>query len=133
VRLGLFRDGQALEVPVVLGQFDPPVPSPGEPPVAEPSGLGRLGFAATEMSGEFARRLGFGDGGVIVSRVDPAHPAGRTRLQQGVRIERVNGREVATLSDLTEAAEAVGQGEAVSLLVRGPDGGRTIINYRVGR
>lgn len=130
VRLGLMRQGAGMEVQVELGEFEPSVPATREVPPPDETGLGRLGFAATELGAEFARRLGLQDGGVVVSQVDARHPAGRTRLQQGVVLESVNGTPIQSLEDLRAAAAAVRAGDAVSLVVRGMDGSRTIINYR---
>ena len=45
-------------------------------------------------------------------------------------VQRVNGREVRSLEDLRQAADAVRPGQAVSVQVRLPDGRETIINYR---
>jgi serine protease Do len=121
VKLALVRSGRPLEVRIQLGEFEPSAPRAQEPPPVAERGLGRLGFAAAELTAEFARRLGM-DRGVVVSAVDPYHPAGRTRLQEGL---------VATLEDLRRIADTIQPGDAVSLIVRALDGGRTIINYRV--
>lgn len=131
VRLGVFRGGVARDVAVTLGRFEPPVAKPEDVVVPPDRGLARLGFTATEIRPAFARRLGLEEGGVVVSAVDPAHPAGRTRLQPGVRIESVNGRTIETLDDLRDVAETVPAGSAVSVIVAGQEGGRTIINYRI--
>jgi len=130
VKLALVRSGRPLEVRIQLGEFEPSAPRAQEPPPVAERGLGRLGFAAAELTAEFARRLGM-DRGVVVSAVDPYHPAGRTRLQEGLVLESVNGQPIATLEDLRRIADTIQPGDAVSLIVRALDGGRTIINYRV--
>ena len=119
VRIGLIRAGEAREVAVTLGEFPPAVPRLDRAPAPPETGLGRLGFSATEISPSFAKRLGLPEGGVVVSGVDPSHPAGRTRLQPGVRIERVNGRVIGTLEELRAVAEEVPAGSAVSIVVVG--------------
>jgi len=69
--------------------------------------------------------------GVAVLRVTDRSPAARAGVAPGMVIERVNGRDVESLRDLENAARGIAPGQAVSLVVRLPDGNRTIINYRV--
>ena len=130
VKLDLVRKGAPMALSVELGEFVPSVPVTREPPPTTDGGLGRLGFAAAELSPALARRLGV-QGGIVVSAVDPTHPAGRTRLQEGVVLESLNGQPIRTLDDLRNAARELRAGQAISLIVRALDGGRTIINYRV--
>ena len=46
-------------------------------------------------------------------------------------VESVNGTAVRSLADLKKAIGALKSGQAVSLVVRLPDGTQTIINYRM--
>ncbi len=131
VRLDIVRFGRPARVDVKLGTFEPTVPARLEPPPPRDAGLGRLGFAATELSGNLARQLGMAEGGVIISQVDLTHPAGQSRLQPGAILEQLNGQAIGNLQDLRRVADAIRPGQAVSLIVRGRDGSRTIINYRV--
>ena len=94
---------------------------------AEP---GKLGFRAQVVTPQIARELEMERAeGVVVSEVDPSGPAAQA-LARGMVVQRVNGREVATLEDLRAAADAVRPGQAVSVQVRLSDGRETIINYR---
>lgn len=98
--------------------------------VEEAADPGKLGFRAMAVTPEIARELRMERAeGVVVSQVDPSGAAAEA-LARGMVVRRVNGREVRSLEDLRQAADAVRPGEAVSVQVRLPDGRETIINYR---
>jgi serine protease Do len=104
-----------------------------EVPVAdtrEPTG--RLGFSVMQVTPQVASqyRLPFQDG-VLVTRVDRSGPAA-SALAGGMRIERLNGREVRTVEDIRAAASGLKSGQVVSIVARTPDGQQAIVNYRVG-
>jgi serine protease Do len=67
--------------------------------------------------------------GVVISSVEPTGPA-IGRLQRGMIVERLNGREVRTVADLRAAVQEIEPGEVVSVVALREDGGRTIVNYR---
>lgn len=132
VRLDLVRYGERTQVEVELGSFEPAVRAGASETKPSEAGLDRLGFAATELTPELTRRLGLDDArGVVIMQVRERGPAAREGLAQGMVIERLNGKEVTGVAELERAAEAVRPGQAVSLIVRLPDGSRTIVNYRV--
>jgi serine protease Do len=132
IRLGLMRGGHRIEAEVPLGEFEPSVRTAQVERPEPERGVARLGFAATELDSETARRLDLESGAVVISDVDPTHPAARApRLAPGQIVESVNGERIHTLLDLRNAADRVRPGQAISLIVRTGAGDRTIINYRL--
>jgi S1-C subfamily serine protease len=90
----------------------------------------RVGFRAQQMTPEIAAQLRARSAdGVVVSGVDPQGPAAG-QLFPGLVIDRFNGRQVATESDLRAAVAAVRPGQVVSITARRPDGTQTIVNFR---
>jgi serine protease Do len=132
VKLAVVRYGAPLEVDVKLGEFEPAVRvSDLEAPTPEP-GLGRLGFAAADLTPGMAARFELDSTrGVVISQIDPTGAAARAQLRAGVVLERFNGEGIESVEDLRRATESLRPGQAVSLVVRRPDGVQTIINYRV--
>jgi serine protease Do len=58
------------------------------------------GMTVQEVTPGLARRLGFSDdGGLVVTRVDDAGPAGRAGVKVGDRIRKVDGHTVDTVDD----------------------------------
>jgi serine protease Do len=93
--------------------------------------VARLGFEAMQVTPPVARqyRLPF-TSGVMVTGVDRIGPAA-SALTPGMRVERLNGREIRSLDDMRAAARALSPGEVVSLVVRMQDDRQTIVNYRL--
>jgi len=58
------------------------------------------GMTVQEVTPALARRLGYSDdGGLVVTRVDDAGPAGKAGVKVGDRIRKVDGRTVDTVDD----------------------------------
>jgi serine protease Do len=58
------------------------------------------GMTVQEVTPGLARRLGFSDdGGLVVTRIDDAGPAGRAGVKVGDRIRKVDGHTVDTVDD----------------------------------
>lgn len=132
VRLDVIRYGKQLRVAVKLGAFEPTVRTAAQGEVEREDGFSRLGFTATDVTPAIARRLNVDVGhGVVIGRVEARGPAARARLAPGMVIEQLNGQAVENVDDLERAARGIGPGAAISLVVRLPDGTRTIVNYRV--
>ena len=103
VRLGIWRDGKALEVPVVLLQkpgpaWEPPPPTPGVRRDLEP-----FGFAVEELAGDDRDR----GTGVRVSTVDLRSCAFRAGLREGDLILRIDGQAVPDKSAYAKAISTV--------------------------
>jgi serine protease Do len=131
VALDVIRYGETLRLAVTLGAFDsaPATPAAASAPARDP--VGRLGFAAAEIDPALASRLGLRPDarGVIITRVEPAGPAPRSL--EGLRVDRVNGREIQTAEDLAGAASGLRPGDVVSIVGTRPTGEETIVNYRL--
>jgi serine protease Do len=132
VALSLVRFGEPLTVDVRLGEFEPAVRTADLLQQTPERGLGRLGFAAADLTEGLARNLGVDDSrGVVISQVDPSGGAARAGLAAGSVLETFNGERIGSLVDLRRVTDGLRSGEAVSLVVRTGSGDRTIINYRV--
>jgi serine protease Do len=132
VKLALVRYGKELQVDVELGEFEPAVRVADLATATRLPSLGRLGFAAADLTAALASSLGIDSTrGVVISQIDPAGAAYRARLRAGYVLERFNGEHVASIAELRDATADLRAGQAVSLIVRQPDGQRLIINYRV--
>ncbi|HEX7051562.1 MAG TPA: trypsin-like peptidase domain-containing protein [Longimicrobiales bacterium] len=130
--LSVVRYGDRIRLRAELGAFESAVKTARKTADEHEAGVGRLGFDAQELTSGLARRLGIdADAGVVIVRVAAASPAAQAGLAPGMVIERLNGRDVSDIDDLEAAAQAVGPGAVVSLVVRTRKGDRTIVNYRV--
>jgi serine protease Do len=116
VPVRLVRFGDERQVPVRLGV----VTSGVRPePRAAPEGPGRLDFAMVQRGGN-----------LVVADVRPFSAAMRAGVRPGQVILTVNRREVSTPADVVRALDR-GTGNVVSLVVRDPQIGETIVNYRL--
>jgi serine protease Do len=132
VSLGIIRYGKRLDITVELAAFEPAARAREARQSAAPTGVARLGFAATDLSPEVATTLGIsGSNGVVVTDVERGSGAERSRLGPGYLIESVNGQPVRTYQDLQRLAGGFRAGDAVSMVARSRDGVPTIHNFRV--
>ncbi|HEU4453716.1 MAG TPA: trypsin-like peptidase domain-containing protein [Longimicrobium sp.] len=132
VTVDYVRYGDRRRATMRLGEMErKPVASNTADAGAELGAQGRVGFAAEQMTPQIAASVRAGvSQGVVISGVDPSGPAAG-RLERGMVIERLNGREIRTVADLRSAVGALKPGDVVSLLVRRADGGQqTIVNFR---
>ena len=130
VTLDVIRYGAREQVQVRLGAFEVETApqTAGEQPREDD--VTRLGFAATELTPQLAAQLRVeGSGGVVITQVDPAGPAPANL--RGLRVDRVNGREIVSVADLRDIAGELDSGDVVSVIGRTPDGEQTILNYRL--
>ena len=133
VTVDYVRYGDRRSATMRLGEMDrkPVASSAAAASDPELGAQGRVGFAAEQMTPQIAASVRAGvSQGVVISGVDPSGPAAG-RLERGMVIERLNGREIRTVADLRGAVGALKPGDVVSLLVRRSDGGQqTIVNFR---
>jgi serine protease Do len=131
VTLDLVRYGKRERVAVKLSELELKPVSNDAPAAVRRDAVERLGFNAMEVNPQVARqyRLPF-DQGVVVTEVDRGGPAARA-LAGGMRIERLNGREVRSVEDVRAEAARLKPGGVVSIVARTPDGQQTIVNYRI--
>ena len=113
VRLGIMRDGRALEVDVVLGQ------RPGDKafgPREEDRPIDEAGWRIRTLEERRARELGEPDlSGVEVLEVDPSGASGRAGLRAGDVIVEAGRQPVETVEDLRQ--RLADSGEEALLLV----------------
>ena len=132
VTLTVLRDGERREIEAELGEFD--TGSGGtatEAAAQEDTPETRLGFGVQELTPAIARELGFQRSeGVIVSRVAPNSNAAEAGVRRGQLLLRINDAPVSTVSDVQGALEGIEAGQVVSIRVRDPEIGRTIVNFR---
>jgi serine protease Do len=130
VRFEVVRYGRAVPLTIRLAAFD--AEPTARTAAAEPArdAVARLGFAAAEATPALARQLGMRDArGIVVTQVDPMGPAPRSLV--GLRLERVNGREIRSVDDLRAVSGSLQPGSTVSVIGWLPDGNQTILNYRL--
>jgi len=131
VRVRFYRDGEAQEVTVRLGQAElgPRTPQPAR---AETPAETRLGIEVGPLDESAAQALGYDRAeGVIVRQVSPAGPAGRRGVARGEKILEINRTPVETVDDVNRLLEAAGPGDVVSLRLGQPDGSSRVVNLRV--
>ena len=117
VRLEVVRYGQPLALTVRLGRLESRV----SPPLTPPRHPGRVVLGFT---------VAVAEGAVQVTEVEPYSPAGRAGIRPGQVILAVNRQPVRSRADFDAALRTVRPPAALSLRVRDPDLGDTIINYR---
>ena len=111
------RNGERLNKTVELGQLDQDMTASNDRNEAA-AVPGRLGLQLQGMTGEIAEQLGYtGEGGVVVSGVEPGSQAARAGIERGCVITEVNRSPVASLQDLKEAMENAKTKETVLLNV----------------
>jgi serine protease Do len=128
VNLDLIRYGRRERVAVTLGSFATEAPTRQTSAAPAADAVGRLGFAAEAQAAQ-GRARGAPAGGVIITRVDPSGPA--PRILEGLKIEKLNGRDIRTVDDLSAAARGLTPGDAISVIASSPSGEQTIVNYKV--
>jgi serine protease Do len=130
VTLTIVRERKRREVTVKLGEF--PHPESGErKTTAEASAEDILGFSVRPLSQEVADRFGYdAEKGVVVADVRRFSPAAGAGIRPGQLLLKINGQAIEDMADFRAATRDVEPGGVVSVRVRDPDLGETIINYR---
>ncbi|MGD8869018.1 MAG: Do family serine endopeptidase [Gemmatimonadales bacterium] len=128
--LSVIRDGRRIELTATLGEF--PHPEEGSTGTAgRPGGEAILGFAVRPLTAEIAARLGFNEErGVVVSEVGRFSAAANAGIRSGQLVLRLNGQRMENVGDFRAIASSIDPGDVVSVRVRDPEIGETIINYR---
>jgi serine protease Do len=133
LELTVIRDGRRLELTATLDEF--PQPESGVATAAgEPRSEEVLGFAVRSLNREIAARFGYERGrGVIVSEVGRFSAAANAGIRVGQLVLELNREPIETVADFRGVASSVEPGAVVSVRVRDPEIGETIINYRTRR
>ncbi len=131
VKLSVVRYGRDMTFNVKLGEFKPAVRADHENGEATGDDIDRLGFRAETLTPDVAQQMDLDRNakGAVVTRVDPMSEAARAGLLSGMVIEKANGRDIHSQTDLQDALRAVKRGDAVSLIVKQQDGSEVILNY----
>lgn len=129
VLLALYRDGIRRQIRARLGLLEPTPVENEAPSSAEAERLGFTVQALTDqMALEFRHRV---SSGVVVSSVYPYSAAANAGLDRGHLLVSINGHRIHSLTDFRNATNGLRPGSAVSIVVRDPAVGETIINYRL--
>ncbi len=133
VRLDVIRDRERRGITVELGQFRTEASRDRERK-AQPKVEELLGFRVEPLTRELARRLGTdATEGMVITDVAPLSSAAQAGIGRGMLLLRLNGQEVRSDADVERIAAGLEPGDVVSAVVRVPEMGETIINYRTRR
>jgi Do/DeqQ family serine protease len=132
VRLKVERNGQTLEVPVTLGEFNLEAEAKDNGQGNLPGGgeKGALkGLSVQALTRDLRQELQVPEGtqGVVVTDVDPDSAAAAAGLQQGDIIEQVNRKPVTSVSEFNSAVNAGASRESTLLLVKRGQGTQFVV------
>jgi serine protease Do len=116
VPITYIRNGKEYTVPVVLQKN----PSSLQDVAIENIGT-KLGGDLATWDKNKAREAGI-EGGVLVKKITPSGPLGRTRINEGFVITSVNGEEVTSLEELTKVLSNVNGTVSLEGIYPGYDG-----------
>ncbi len=127
IRLKIVRSGAASELTATLDEFNPsdsqrPEGGDGNPGGGSPQEQGsKLGLNLEPVTPQSARRLGLnaGDGGMVVTEVDPNGPAAEAGITRNDLILEINRKPVASVEDVRSAVEGAGDRPVLLLISRG--------------
>lgn len=128
--LRIVRDGREREVSVRLGEFPHQEPQPLARE-QETTSERKLGFAVAPLGPEEAVRFEGRAEGVVVSEVESGSPAEAAGLDPNQLLLSLNGVPVESPADVERLSRDLEAGDVVSLRVRDPQAGETILNYRL--
>jgi serine protease Do len=121
VRIGLFRNGEKMDVEATLGERpegraeDMAVP----PEKASGTTSRKLGLSVQTLTPDIAQQLGYdNDWGVVVADVAAGSRADDAEIQRGDLIKEVNRVSVRTAQDFEDAIRGAKSGDTLALLVR---------------
>ena len=124
VRLGVWRDGSRLAIPVKLEELpSAATPRPAAPPNVRPTAnpsAGPLGVAVHDLTPSIAKMLPDAMSGVVLADVDPAGPAQVAGLRKGYIVLEINRRRTASDSDFAAAQASLRYGDAAAVLFYDP-------------
>ena len=131
ITLTLYRDKKLVQVPVQLG--DAPINSAMQGRV-EPVKVSeqRLGVQVGALDAAAVEEFGYPRaGGVVVTEVAPGSAAGQRGIRPGIKVLKIDGKDMVNPEDVRRALDAVPAGKIVSLVVESPYGDTQILNLRM--
>jgi serine protease Do len=114
VKLRLWRQNAAVEIPVTLGDLEPARSAAADP--VEPATTGKLGLALRPLAAAEARELDVANG-LLVERADGA--AAKAGLQRGDVVLAVNGEPVFSVEQFRGLVTRAGS--QIALLIQRGD------------
>ena len=90
--------------------------------------VGEIWFDEAEQAKGMARTNA--ESGIVVTNVQPMQPAALAGVRPGQVIESINGQRIQSADDVRRIASQLKSGQAVSLRLRDPSLGETIVNFR---
>jgi len=123
VRLKINRNGQTMDLPVTLSEYNMEAAqnSGGQPVVPEGGEKGALqGVSVQAITSDVRQELQLPSNasGVVITDVDPSSRAAQAGLEQGMVITQVNHKPVTTVAEFNAAIRAGASRETTLLLVR---------------
>jgi serine protease Do len=130
VKLTVVRKGEQRDVTLTLGEFARSHDTTSAS-AERASPVARLGFEFAQLTPQVAAQLGAKlSAGVVITRVVPTHPAMAAGLRPGQVILSINDQELKSVADVSRVAGLIKPGQVVSIRLRDPSLGETIVNYR---
>ncbi|MBV9769597.1 MAG: DegQ family serine endoprotease [Bryobacterales bacterium] len=132
VHLKVARNGQTMDLPITLSEFNLEAENKGAGENNAPNGgeKGALkGVSVQALTSDLRQQLQVPDGtqGVVITDIDPNSAASAAGLQQGDIIIQVDRKPVTTVSEFNNAVNAGASRESVLLLVRSGPGTRFVV------
>jgi serine protease Do len=119
--LTVLRDGETIELAVMLSELPEEEAFTLAPGQVEQAAADRLGLVVTDLSADERERMGLEDRGVIVESVESG-PAQRGGIRAGDVIISFDGEPVPDTKRFRQLLDAVEPGDSVAVLVQRGDG-----------
>ena len=140
-KASIVRGGKKLEVPITVrempegflaGSKNPSLNGgrgKGQNQQPKEESFNQLGVQVKELTPEIAKELGYEEipTGVIVTRVDPNGAAAESGIAVGQVIEKVNGKQIASMKEIEEVLKSASLTDGVRVLVSTPSGKQSIV------
>ncbi len=140
-KASIVREGKKLEVPITVREMPEGFLAGGKNPnlnggrgkgpnqQPKEESFNQLGLQVKELTPEIAKELGYEEtpAGVIVTRVDPNGAAAESGIAVGQIIEKVNGKQIASMKEIEEALKSASLTDGVRVLVSTPSGKQSIV------
>jgi serine protease Do len=132
IHLKVVRNGQTLDLPVTLSEYDLEAEANGRQPGNLPEGgeKGALqGVTVQALNSDLRREMQLPEGtnGVAITDVSDDSPAAQAGLQSGEVIMQVNHRTVNTVADFNQAVRQGASKDSTLLLVRRQGGTQFVV------
>jgi serine protease Do len=132
INLKVARNGESLNVPVTLGEFNLEAENKGEgegnlPNTGEKGAL--HGVSVQALTSDLRQQLQVPEGtqGVVITEVDPDSAASAAGLQQGDIIVQVNRKPVTTVPEFNSSIKTGASRESTLLLVKRGQGTQFVV------